>query len=82
MVLLINNCMIKKMKSQINKRIFSFNNTNTPLTSKRVNIILSSRDDSKNLANAVRATRHGRSSGSSFTISGFTKSALIKASAK
>ncbi|MEM7484079.1 MAG: hypothetical protein AAF348_02620 [Bacteroidota bacterium] len=49
-------------KEQIDKRNISFWNTDSPLTSRRVSIILNSPKDSKKLADAVRALRHNEHS--------------------
>lgn len=46
----------------LNKRTFSFWKTNSPLTSKRVSIILGSPEDSGKLANAARALRNHKDS--------------------
>ncbi len=43
---------------QTDKRFRTFWKSDSPLTSKRVSIILGSREDSEKLANAVRALRH------------------------
>ncbi len=42
----------------LDKRKSTFWNTDTPLTSKRVSIILGSPEDSKKLADAARTLRH------------------------
>jgi hypothetical protein len=44
-----------------NKRKITFWNTDSPLTSKRVSVILSSSKDSLELAKAVRSLRDGKS---------------------
>lgn len=44
----------------LNKRKSTFWNTDTPLTSKRVSIILGSPEDSKKLADAARTLRHAK----------------------
>jgi len=44
-------------RERINKRVITIKHSDSPLTSERVGIILSSPVDSKRLANAVRAVR-------------------------
>ena len=44
-------------KKDASKRVSSFWNSNTPLVSGRVRVILSSREDSQALAQAVRKNR-------------------------
>lgn len=44
----------------LNKRKSTFWNSDTPLTSKRVSIILGSPEDSKKLADAARTLRHAK----------------------
>lgn len=61
----------------ITRRHTSFWNSNTPLTSKRVRIILSHPEDAKKLAEAIRNDRHGKKS--SFKISRGTQEKLEKA---
>ena len=49
---------IMAKREYINKRVITFKHTDSPLTSKRVSIILSNPTDSAKLAKAVRALRH------------------------
>ena len=49
---------IMAKREYINKRVITFKHTDSPLTSKRVSIILSNPADSAKLAKAVRALRH------------------------
>ncbi|MEW7279368.1 hypothetical protein ABW636_12310 [Aquimarina sp. 2201CG1-2-11] len=62
---------MSQRKEQINKRIITFKHSDSPLTSKRVSIILSNRTDSAKLASAVRALRH--EGNSSFKLTQITK---------
>ena len=65
--------------NMLNKRTFTFWRTDSSLTSRRVSIILGSREDSTKLANAARALRHDQDS--SITLSKETKE-KIEAEAK
>jgi hypothetical protein len=67
-------------KQSINKRVITFKYSDSSLTSKRVSIILSSPEDSKKLAKAVRALRN--SGDSSFTITSQTKEKIDKEAKK
>lgn len=49
---------MRKQEEQINKRIITLRHSDSPLTSKRVRIILSNPADSLKLAKAVRNSRH------------------------
>ncbi len=62
------------MKS--NKRTSSWYNTELPLVSPRAKILLSNPIDSRNLANAIRASRKGLNS--KFTISKKSKDKINK----
>ncbi|WP_320168266.1 hypothetical protein [Mangrovibacterium marinum] len=64
------------MKKSVKKRIVTFFNSDTPLTSKRVKIILANSKDSEKLANAVRKRRFASATDSSFEITEETKLAL------
>jgi hypothetical protein len=65
------------MKS-IKKRVLSFWKSDSPLTSRRVSIILSNPDDSDSLANSIRNSRHLTSIKGSFTISEQSKTEIQK----
>ena len=58
----------------ISKRIISFRHSDSPLTSKRVSVIISNRKDSVNLAEAVRSLRHNVKA--SFKVSESTKNKI------
>ncbi len=58
------------------RRNISFFNTDSPLTSKRVRIILSHPEDAKKLASAIRANKHGKTE--SFQLSENARAALAK----
>jgi hypothetical protein len=66
------------MANKISKRSVTFLNSDSPLTSKRVKVILSNPEDTKSLVEAVRASRHNKSKPFSLTkesnkiIKGFT----------
>ncbi len=45
-------------RRRVDKRVITFKHSDSPLTSKRVSIILSNPNDSAKLAGAVRALRH------------------------
>lgn len=60
----------------LTKRNISYKHSDTPLTSKRARIILSSSEDSKKLAKAIRANRHNHSE--SFKVSATTATRLAK----
>lgn len=59
----------------LSKRKFTFWNTDTPLTSKRVSIILGNPEDSKKLADAARTLRHSKNT-STISLSEETKKKL------
>ncbi|MEM8937921.1 MAG: hypothetical protein AAGC64_01085 [Bacteroidota bacterium] len=59
-----------RKKTHTNKRNLTFWKSDSPLTSKRVRIILSNPRDSEKLVNAVRALRHDEKA--SFKISSET----------
>ncbi len=64
------------MKKSVEKRIVTFFNSDTPLTSKRVKVILANSKDSEKLANAVRKLRFASATDSSFEITEETRLAL------
>lgn len=49
---------MSRLNTNIGKRILTFRHSDSPLTSKRVRIILSNSEDSKKLSKAVRSLRH------------------------
>lgn len=65
-------------RRSFNKRNTSFFNSDTPLVSKRVRIILSSPKDSDKLAGAIRNKREGKSH-TSFKVSKDVQKKLSKA---
>lgn len=65
------------MKS-IKKRTLSFWKSDSPLTSRRVSIILSNPDDSDLLADSIRNSRHLKSINDSFTISNESQTVIQK----
>ncbi len=60
------------------QRTISFRNSDSPLTSKRVRIILSHPKDAEKLASAVRALRRDDTDNSTFTLSTAAKKAIEK----
>ena len=65
-------------RKQIDKRNTTFLKSDSPLTSKRVSIMLSSPKDSKKLAGAVRAVKNAKSG--SFKVSKDTHRKIKEAS--
>ena len=65
-------CMERNNKD-ISKRVVTFRNSDSPLTSERARVIISNRKDSVNLAKAVRSLRHNEKASFKVTNSTETK---------
>lgn len=67
-------------RKQISKRVVTLRHSDSPLTSKRVSLMLSNPKDSAKLADAVRALRHQEKS--SFKVSKTTEDNILRESQK